>query len=257
MAAPKDKGIKAQEAAKCFCTNWAWAGVVNGDPGDAESQLTKMLCHEKTDQPPRTTKQVTPQSDRVRRRAKKALKGLKKPRPKKRKQAVFNAMMTARQNPDQSPVPLPLWATGRRVPLDPSKSREPIPTDMWSNLHLDIKGEGAAGKGLEYCDLRFFDADPAQAVASTAPVFIKKGGAGSTAEPPGPVPTDWYKRVVAWFVEEYVLAHVNDNPCPTRDDSYAAARKKFPGWPIKRTPTWREDIWRNHAPVKWKKRGRK
>jgi hypothetical protein len=77
-------------------------------------------------------------------------------------------MMTARQNPDQSPEPVRLWATGRRVPLDPSGSRELIPTDIWSNLHLDIEGEGAAGKGLEYCDLRIYDADPAQAVSEDA-----------------------------------------------------------------------------------------
>lgn len=167
MADPKDKGMTAQEAAERFCTHWTGLGTVSDDPeereqalGDATSELSAMVRHEIPDQPPRTTKQVTPQGDRVRRRAKKALEGIKKPRPEKRKKAVFKAMMTARQNPDQSPVPVPLWATGRKVPVDPSKPREPIPTDMWEFLVLDIEGKRAAGEGLEYCDLRFFNAEP-------------------------------------------------------------------------------------------------
>ena len=94
-----------------------------------------------------------------------------------------------------------------------------------------------------------------ETVARTSPVFIKTGGAGSAAEPPGLRPKDWEAQVVAWFVEEYVPAHADDNPHPTRDNSYTAARKRFSGWPIKRDDTWRRKIWANHAPTEWKKRG--
>ena len=71
------------------------------------------------------------------------------------------------------------------------------------------------------------------------------------------VPIDWYEQVKVWFVEKYVPAHVDDKPCPTRVNSYNAARKKFPGWPISRDDVWRDDIWKNRAPDEWTRRGPK
>jgi len=71
------------------------------------------------------------------------------------------------------------------------------------------------------------------------------------------VPTDWHEQVKVWFVEKYVPAHANDSPHPNRDDSYAAARKQFPDWSIDRDRDWRDDIWKNHAPDEWTKRGPK
>ena len=215
MANPKNKGMTVREAAEEFCTQWAWGMAVSGDPGDAESQLTKMLGH-KVDPPDSRrarwrARANTPQptGDEIRAFAGKLLregekKGvLDRNVQRDRETAVFMAIKNIPSDPDQfdRPAPRRLWATGRRVPVDPSKRREPIPTDMWEFLDLDIEGDRAAGEGLEYCDLRIYDTEPQAEIAQTpagrtqddavlanAP-DVKGIDAGDSVEPPGHVST--------------------------------------------------------------------
>ncbi len=203
MADPKNKGMTAREAVERFCTYSDWAGTVSDDPEDtqrqeaerfprrrrepvprdAASELTKMLAH-KVDFPdsPRArlrARENTPQpagNDEIRALAVKVIRKAEKKGvldrgvQSDRETAVFRAMKSLSRDADQfdGPAPRRLRATGRKVPVDPSKPREPIPTDMWEFLVLDIEGNRAAGEGLEYADLRFFDADPAQAVSEGA-----------------------------------------------------------------------------------------
>lgn len=87
--------------------------------------------------------------------------------PWEREQALWRAPpelseMLRHEIQDQSDdyAPVPLWATGRRVPVDPNRPPELLSTDMWRYLDLDIEGNQAAGGGLEYVDLRIYDAEP-------------------------------------------------------------------------------------------------
>ena len=205
MANPKNKGMTVREAAEEFCTQWAWSMAVSGDPGDAESQLTKMLGH-KVDPPDSRrarwrARANTPQptGDEIRAVAVKVMRKAEKKGvldrnvQRDRETAVFMAIKNIPSDPDQFDrrAPRRLWATGRKVPVDPSKRREPIPTDMWEFLDLDIEGERAAGEGLEYCGLRIYDADPAQAVSgdaqdAVATVDATKAQLQQAAEPPEP-----------------------------------------------------------------------
>ena len=95
--------------------------------------------------------------------------------PLERAQAFWDAPpqlseMLRHETQDQSDdyAPVPLWATGRRVPVDPNRPPELLSTDMWRYLDLDIEGNQAAGGGLEYVDLRIYDAEP-QADDATPP----------------------------------------------------------------------------------------
>lgn len=110
----------------------------------------------------------------------------------------------------------------------PTSSRPESEVAIWTNLMFSVPGGADEGKVAELPD--------------TITGGVK-------------VPPDWLEQIKTWFVEKYVPAHADDSPHPNRNDSYTAARKRFPGWRIKRDATWREDIWGNHAPAKWKKRG--
>lgn len=83
------------------------------------------------------------------------------------------------------------------------------------------------------------------------------GSATKNLEPPlqAARPKDWYEKVVAWFVDEFVPKHQHDKPNPTWKSSWVEAKKQFPGWVIR--DVWRDEIWRTNAPEAWHKRGRK
>ena len=54
-----------------------------------------------------------------------------------------------------------LWyATGRLVPVDPSKGREHLQLDLWDILGIDLDDNTASGGGLEYVGLRFYETKP-------------------------------------------------------------------------------------------------
>ncbi len=190
MADPKDQGMTAREAAERVCTDWARAGVVSGDPGDAESQLTKMLAHKIDPADSRRARwrarENTPQpagNDEIRALAVKVIRKAEKKGvldrgvQSDREAAVFRAMKSIPRDADQFDVPAPrrLWATGRRFGTDITAPHKLRATDLWffeerGELKVDIKANAAVGAdgGLEYVNLRIYDAEPTQAVSGDA-----------------------------------------------------------------------------------------
>ena len=89
-----------------------------------------------------------------------------------------------------------LWyATGRLVPVDPSKGRERLQPDLWNILGIDLDNNTASGGGLEYTGLQFFEKRKVGKFLSREPVSrtdlklfmkkriadLKKGGERSSA----------------------------------------------------------------------------
>ncbi len=185
MAAPKDKGITAREAAERFCTDWDWAGTVIDDPEgtqrqeperfprrrrepeprDAASELTKMLGHN-VDPPGsrrarRRAREKTPQpagNDEIRALAVKVIRKAEKKGvldsgvQSDREEAVFRAMKSTPRDADQfdGPAPRRLWATGRGFGAGLKATHELIATDLWffegrGELKVDIEANAAVG----------------------------------------------------------------------------------------------------------------
>ncbi len=188
MANPKDQGMTAREAAECFCT--AWARTVSDDPGDAESELTKMLGHNVDPLDPRRARWRTRENtlqpagnDKIRALAVKVIRKAEKKGvldrgvQSDREEAVFRAMKSIARDADQfnGPAPRRLRATGRRFGTDITAPHKLIATDLWffeerGELKVDIKANAAVGLdgGAEYVNLRIYDAEPAQAVSGDA-----------------------------------------------------------------------------------------
>ncbi len=66
-----------------------------------------------------------------------------------------------------------LHVKGYRAPIKPTSKPEAVPAHCWNFLFIDIPSNKAAGGGLEYHDLRFYEAAPDSKASKSAKSTMK------------------------------------------------------------------------------------